>query len=623
MLPDTFADDLLKVLPRLLSQPGALPDDWQTDATTYDLNRFYEPEEFTRRLVAVIQQIIAEDIQSPETLNSLLSSCGHPYDYARLGQPLSTVYELYLQARTGLQAFSFASANKPYLSVIEARLEPLKPVKLYAEGQLDLSAAKRQALEQQQVTIYENWLGPIPDSDALTVYHSAQVFSPALLSQSADALSFQVPQGGVLLIHKPAKIDAKGIQLIRKRTVSALLAPDAKAELMRLVHLSVEPTSVDLTENCDKWLKQIFPAITNSLYFCTGLAAEAAVFSATAQILDDKLPLNLFYAQNGYGGTGQLITELLPREGHVIPRPLQVLSTDAQGQTVTLVEQFMAALADFDDQPVALFIETPTNPELQVHDFPKLMKALHEHQSRTGRQIPVLVDTTLAPLYPLFSQDYAQNWPFILVKSGSKYFTKGKAILGVAGCADHPLAQMILKQAQHLAQDADVFAKPSQLEALSAGLADLKPRMQQIAQNTQQLAEGIRKGLQAYGYEVLLYAMTKEQIQSGLASGMLSFYLPAAKTTYADLVDEFVDYLLVHAPKLVKNRVSYGQSSGTDLDPFYVINPQESTQGSLPEAIKAAQKKDNVQICRISVPEHADIEGLLAVIKRFFKLKYA
>jgi hypothetical protein len=99
--------------------------------------------------------------------------------------------------------------------------------------------------------------------------------------------------------------------------------------------------------------------------------------------------------------------------------------------------------------------------------------------------------------------------------------------------------------------------------------------------------------------------------------------LPPAPTDRADLVDEFVDHLLAAAPSLVKSRVSYGQSTGGGKpDWFYVINPQESTQGSLPQAVKDAQKRDNVQICRVSVPEHADVDALLAAMEPFFTRKY-
>ncbi len=53
-----------------------------------------------------------------------------------------------------------------------------------------------------------------------------------------------------------------------------------------------------------------------------------------------------------------------------------------------------------------------------------------------------------------------------------------------------------------------------------------------------------------------------------------------------------------------------------------VINPEESTQGALSAATKAAQKRDNVQICRISVSEGADLDALVRVMEGFFDLKY-
>jgi hypothetical protein len=148
--------------------------------------------------------------------------------------------------------------------------------------------------------------------------------------------------------------------------------------------------------------------------------------------------------------------------------------------------------------------------------------------------------------------------------------------------------------------------------------------MERIAAQTRELAREIQEQMRRRGHGVTLYSMSDAQLDAGLASGILSFYLPPAPTDHEDLVDEFVDYLLLHAPELVKNRVSYGQSSGEGLpDKFYVINPQESTQGSLSAAVKAAQKKDNVQICRISVPEHADVAGLVQVMSGFFDQKYA
>ena len=209
------------------------------------------------------------------------------------------------------------------------------------------------------------------------------------------------------------------------------------------------------------------------------------------------------------------------------------------------------------------------------------------------------------------------------MKSGSKYFTKGKATLGVAFAGPHPLAQAIVQRAAAYGHDAGTNAKPSQLALLAEGLRDLRPRMAKIAANTVALVDGLRAAIKPFGRELTVYAMDERQAEQGLASGLVSFYLPPAPTTHGDLVDELVDTLLREAPSLVKNRVSYGQSSGGQKpDVFYVINPEESTQGALSAEIKAAQKRDNVQIGRISVPENADVLGFLTVMRRFFAAKY-
>ncbi len=621
--PRIELERLAAVLPRLLGQDHALPEDWEPAATTYDLPRFDSEAAFVGRFVRAVDEILARDVHDPAELRALLAACGHPYDYARLGQPLATIFELYLEAASGgARVFSFASRTKPFLAVIEARRTPT-PVRVYADHELPLSADKRRALQGQQVELIERFDGAIPPGDGLTIYVSEGPFHADLLRHEVDALCCGVDGGGVLLIRRPEVIDPVRIQLIRKRTVAALLAADAQAALRRIAGLPPSAVVSATAAACDRALQELFPEVRACVYYCTGLAAEAAVFTACARVLGGGAPMRMFYAANGYGGTGQLISEILPREVDVVPVPLAVLGTDPDGRPQTLVDRVIAALPDLGAAPACLFLESPTNPELQIHDFARLVAALRAHRDRTGQAVPILVDTTLAPLYPLFAQDFAKDWPFLLVSSGSKYFTKGKATLGVVCGADEPLARRILEQARAEAHDADAGARPSQLAALAAGLADLRPRMARIATDTRRLAELIRATLARHHREVTLYALSDAQVEAGLASGVLSFYLPAAPTDHADLVDEFVDYLLAHAPALVKNRVSYGQSSGDGgPDVFYVINPQESTQGALPAAVKASQKRDNVQICRISVPANGDVDALARVIAAFCEFKY-
>ena len=618
-------EELTQVVRRILGEEDVLPEDWQAEATTYDLPRFHCETEFLARLGRAGRQMLAEDVHGREA-RALLAACGHPYDYARLGHPLSTLYELYLRVLTGAaRVVSFASRTKAFLAPIEAPGRT-GPVRLHVAGRLPLSEAGRAALSARQVEIYENWTGPLPEPSPGTVTLVVGDERPeavALETIQADAVACPIDEGGVLLIRQGAGLDPGALQVVRKRTVAALLAAHAGTELRRLVGLPVPPVPPAAGEaDCDEMLRALFPEMRASAYFCTGLAAEDAVFRATASVLAGDAPVTLFYAENCYGGTHQLIAELLARE--ILPRPLPVLRKNGRGEKVTMVDRVIESLPALAGGPACLFLETPTNPELQVHDFARLVTALQDHRAQTGQQIPVLVDTTMAPLYPLFAREFARDWPFLVVKSGSKYLTKGKATLGLVLCGDNPLAQRILAEARELGRDADSFAKTSQLRALAQGLADLAPRMERIAGHTRHLAGQIREQLGRRGHEVTLYSVSDASPDAaGLASGILSFYLPPAPTSRGDLVDELVDHLLTHAPELVKNRVSYGQSGGAGgPDCFYVINPQESTQGALSSSVKAAQKKDGVQICRISVPEHADVEGLVRALSGFFDLKY-
>lgn len=618
-----FAENLVRALPRLLAE-GALPDDWDPRATTYDLKRFDSDEAFAQRFERALSEMLADDITEPAELRARLAAIGLPFDYARLGQPLSTVLELYLQARThAARCFSFASVSKPWLAVIESGKRTL-PVRVYAEGALPISASKAASLRVEGCELFEHWKAPLPAAraDVLTVLVSESAFEGDIRTLAADAVCFALPAGGALLLADTSRIDPHGIQVIRKRTVAAMLSADARTELERIAKVpsTVWPTATDA--ECNAQLRGLFPQVEDSLYFCTGLAAEDAVFTAVADVLGPD-PVSFFYGQNGYGGTGQLIAELLSRRAKLDPRPLAVIGTDVDGKLLTLVDRVLQAVTKLEGAPGCVFLETPTNPELQAHDFDALMVGLRADAERWGRKVPVIVDTTLSPLFPVFAKAFSAGWPFVLVKSGSKYFTKGKTTLGVAACAADPIALRILARARELGRDADSFARPHQLAALHAGLEDLAPRMKVISDHTIRLSEGLRTALRARGHEITLYGITPEQVADGLATGLLSFYLPPAPTTFPDLVDEFVDYLLTHAPTLVKSRVSYGQSTGGGKpDYFYVINPEESTQGALSAEVKNAQKRGNVQICRISVPEHADVPALLAVMEGFFTAKY-
>lgn len=619
MSPTPLDHDTLRSLVRtLLEEPGRVPEDWAPPVTTYDLTRFHGHDGFIERF-----EQAAKDILDGADPVPALATAGLPYDYARLGTPWTSVYELFLQTLTGAaRVVSFASRTKAFLAPLEVPGRT-GPARVICRGELPVSDRLRASWAARDVTFEEGWTGELPadDPDLLTLFVSDVAPEDVALDDlSADAVICPVTDGGVLLIRRAGRFDATGIQLIRKRTVASLLAITSKRELTRLVGLDLPamPTATDAA--CDTAMAAALTGVTGGAYFCTGLAAEAAVFTAAADLVSTGGPVPLFYAENGYGGTGQLIHDILSADRVVKASPLRVLGTDGG----TLVDRVLEQLDGPMDGPAVVFVETPTNPELQVHDFPRLMDGLKRYHARTGHQVPVLVDTTMAPLYPLFEMEWAQGWPFLIVKSGSKYISRGKSTLGLVLAGDHPMAREILEGTRAHGRDADSFAKPFQRHALVDGVADIKTRMPTIAANTRDLADRLRDEMAKRGHpDILLYTMTPEQVEQGLHSGLISFYLPAAETDFPDLCDAFVAWLLEHAPTgLVKNRVSYGQSSGGARDPFYVINPEESTQGALSAEVKEAQKRGGVQICRISVPEHADIDALMPAITGFFDKTY-
>ncbi len=611
-------ESLTSLIRFMLEEPGRVPDDWAPQVTTYDLTRFHGHDGFIARFEAAATEILAGADPVPA-----LASAGLPYDYARLGTPWTSVYERFIQEITGAaRVVAFASRTKAFLAPLEVPGRT-GAARVICRGRLPVSDRLRASWASRDVSFHEDWTGELPpdDPDLLTLFVTDVPPEDLVLNDlSADAVVCPVTDGGVLLVRRADRFDPVGIQLIRKRTVAALLAITAMVELTRLVGLDAPTVPTATDAECDAAMAANLTGVTRGAYFCTGLAAEAAVFTAAADLVSDGEAVPLFYAENGYGGTGQLIHDILSADGVVKASPLRVLGVDGG----TLVDRVLEQLDGPLDGPAVVFVETPTNPELQVHDFPRLLDGLKRYQARTGHQIPVLVDTTMAPLYPLFDNDWVEGWPFLIVKSGSKYITRGKATLGLVLAGDHPVAQQILEGTVAHGRDADSFAKGFQRRALVDGVADLRTRMPTIAENTRALADRILDALARRDHpDVLLYTMTREQIARGLHSGLISFYLPAAATDFPDLCDAFVAWLLEHAPKgLVKNRVSYGQSSGGARDPFYVINPEESTQGALSAEVKEAQKRGGVQICRISVPARADIDALMPAVEGFFDATY-
>ena len=108
----TTQNQLRSLIRYLLEAPGRLPKDWAPPVTTYDLPRFHGHDAFIARF-----QAAADAIQAGADPVVALAAAGLPYDYARLGTPWTSVYELYVQTLTGAaRAIAFASRTKAFLA---------------------------------------------------------------------------------------------------------------------------------------------------------------------------------------------------------------------------------------------------------------------------------------------------------------------------------------------------------------------------------------------------------------------------------------------------------------------------------------------------------------------------
>jgi hypothetical protein len=76
-----------------------------------------------------------------------------------------------------------------------------------------------------------------------------------------------------------------------------------------------------------------------------------------------------------------------PRRGDTSSAPACPVSSPSRA--VTLVVRIVASLDGLGTSPACVFLETPTNPELQAHDFEVLMRGLRSHEQKTKQRVPL------------------------------------------------------------------------------------------------------------------------------------------------------------------------------------------------------------------------------------------
>ena len=195
------------------------------------------------------------------------------------------------------------------------------------------------------------------------------------------------------------------------------------------------------------------------LAFSSGLAAVSTVLDLVGQ---DQV---VVAARHSYNGTVMQLADLESR-GRIQARLVDIVDLDA----------YAAAC----DDAALVWLESPTNPALEVLDLEKMIRIAHE----AGAQ--VVVDNTFAT--PVLQQPLTQGAD-IVVHSATKYIGgHSDLLMGAIVMRDQQLAS-VLKNRRDL-----LGAIPGTLEAFLAlrGIRTLPLRVKQAERNAAELADRLR-----------------------------------------------------------------------------------------------------------------------------------
>ncbi|KRL04320.1 trans-sulfuration enzyme family protein [Liquorilactobacillus oeni] len=276
-----------------------------------------------------------------------------------------------------------------------------------------------------------------------------------------------------------------------------------------------------------------------------------------------------------YGGTFRLINSVLKRLG------LQFTTVDTRN---------LAAVKDaIKGNTKAIYLETPTNPLMQISDIAALAEIGHQNKLLT------IVDNTFATPYIQRPLDLGAD---IVVHSASKYLGgHSDLVAGLAVVKDKELGQKI----GYLQNAIGGILGPQDSWLLQRGIKTLAVRMKAHEQNTQAIFDflhandKIGKIYYPGDSEAPDYKIVKKQMNG--FGGMISFELKKGLS-----VKKFIESL-----KLITLAESLGSVESL------VEVPAIMTHGSIPEKIRLENGISN-ELVRLSVGIE-EVSDLLADLK--------
>ncbi len=216
----------------------------------------------------------------------------------------------------------------------------------------------------------------------------------------------------------------------------------------------------------------------------TGAERVTALSSGMAAISNTLLSLveagrNVVTSRHMFGNTFSLLTNTLPR-----------LGVKAHLCDLTNLDEVEKAV---DDDTCCIFLETITNPQLEVADLPALARIAHSHG------IPLVADTTLIPFTEFSAKALGVD---IEVVSTTKYLSGGATTIGgmVIDYGGHP--EFARRLHDEMLFNLGAYMTPHVAYMQNLGLENLKARYTMQSANTIELAERLKTlpGIRAVNY---------------------------------------------------------------------------------------------------------------------------
>lgn len=609
------------LIPQVLA---VIPADWR--GTTFNNSILLGREAFSERLLALLKSKVGTALGGAGAITAdELRALGNAEDYLRVATNLCTVYESVMAISHGMsieQVFSFASRAMP---VVAVAMTCGKPVHLYhgsTAAPFSTEECSHLALIGGDVTCHAG--APSRDAHPGAVVLALQAAADAAPGVAVDGLIGDCD----LYIKNTSAIRPSAVLTIRKRLAIPATTPMCEA---RLQALCGQTPSADDTVASDLGIADFNAHLqtmhgtdvdrsANPVVFAAGLPAIASLWLT----LIKQGGANILMCSTSYGGSSEVTDIFHARSGKLAKSTFDIQGdSDMIGGIQVGLDALVAKKPEPELLPTTVvFVEMPTNPDQKIPDLKMLTCILHKYQEDTGKQVLLLLDTTLAPSAEVLKKVKSEDPDLMAMAfvSLSKSVSRGITTAG-ALVANHIAASKDLVNAVRATSSTlDSTAKQDQMVRLCENHVGVEAR----CQSAYDVMVAVGNALCAAVKDLCQVDMPLSYVHSehaavGFTSSQFSFNLPSPEAAtdeinaalaqrFVDLLTEFDPETRVSRSKLFKPCVSFGQDNGL----VYCTVPATSTQGAIKAEDKAKQAKGGVQLVRLSFPPNIDVEATKA-----------